>query len=431
MSKDKTTDNEHKLSCSFCGKSQKHVKKLIAGPTVFICDECVSLCNEIIQENSKKSYSASKDGKKILPKDIIKILDDYIIGQDLAKKVLAVAVYNHYKRIDLIKSDGKSDNDINKSNILLIGPTGCGKTLLAKTLAKILDVPFTMADATSLTEAGYVGDDIENIISRLFQDSNYDIDKTQRGIVYIDEIDKITKKTSQGSSPKDISGEGVQQGLLKIIEGTIASIPTTPGKKNGTGDYVQIDTQNILFICGGSFYGLEKIIEKRQQGSTIGFNADVKAESNIGKDIFKDAKVQDIIDFGIIPELIGRLPIVAPLENLDESDLVRILTEPKNSIVKEYQKLFKLDDIDLDFSRDAIKAFAEKAFKYKTGARGLRAIFEEVLLDTMYDVPSMKNVSKVKISKDNVLNNSEPKIEFDEKKSERKNENTLKFKDNS
>tara|TARA_B110000259_G_C14034035_1_gene408202 strand:- start:1452 stop:2741 length:1290 start_codon:yes stop_codon:yes gene_type:complete len=426
MVKDKN-NNDQDLSCSFCGKSQKNVVKLIAGPTVFICDECVSLCNEIVQENSKKLYS-QKSGKKILPKDIIKILDDYIIGQDLAKKVLSVAVYNHYKRIDLIKGDGKSDNDINKSNILLIGPTGCGKTLLAKTLAKILDVPFTMADATSLTEAGYVGDDIENIISRLFQDANYDIAKTQRGIIYIDEIDKITKKTSQGSSPKDISGEGVQQGLLKIIEGTVASIPTTPGKKNGTGDYVQIDTQDILFICGGSFYGLEKIIEKRQKGSTIGFNADVKLEGKLGKDIFKDTKVQDIIDFGIIPELIGRLPIVAPLNSLDELDLVRILTEPKNSIIKEYKKLFKLDDVDLEFSDGAIKGFANKAFKYKTGARGLRAIFEEVLLDTMYNIPSIKNAFRVNISEDNVLNNTNPEIEIKDRKSKKiKNKKTLEF----
>lgn len=429
MVKDKNTSDDQHLSCSFCGKSQKNVVKLIAGPSVFICDECVTLCNEIIQENSKKLYS-EKSGKKIIPKDIIKILNDYIIGQDLAKKVLSVAVYNHYKRIDLINSDdNQKDSEINKSNILLIGPTGCGKTLLARTLAKILDVPFTMADATSLTEAGYVGDDIENIISRLFQDANYDIAKTQRGIVYLDEIDKITKKSSQGSSPKDISGEGVQQGLLKIIEGTIASIPTTPGKKNGTGDYVQIDTQNILFICGGSFYGLEKIIEKRQQGTTIGFNADIKSEAKVCKDIFKDAKVQDIIDFGIIPELIGRLPIIAPLNNLDESDLVKILTEPKNSIVKEYQKLFKLDGIELDFSDEAIKSFAEKAFKYKTGARGLRAIFEEVLLETMYNVPSMKNVDKVKISADNVVNNTNPKIEFkDKKRKESKNNKTLEFK---
>lgn len=428
MVKDKTTDDKKDLSCSFCGKSQKNVMKLIAGPTVFICDECVALCNEIIQENSKKLYSA-KSGKKILPKDIINILDDYIIGQDLAKKVLSVAVYNHYKRIDLIESNPNAEIDINKSNILLIGPTGCGKTLLARTLAKVLDVPFTMADATSLTEAGYVGDDIENIISRLFQDANYDIAKTQRGIVYIDEIDKITKKTSQGSSPKDISGEGVQQGLLKIIEGTVASVPTTPGKKNGTGDYVQIDTHNILFICGGSFYGLERIIKKRKQGSTIGFNADVKSENKSGKDVFSDVKVQDIIDFGIIPELIGRLPIIAPLNNLDEEDLVKILTEPKNSIIKEYKKLFKIDDVDLEFTDDSIKAFAEKAFAYKTGARGLRAIFEEVLLDTMYNIPSMKNVSKVVVSKDNVANNSDPEIKIDNKKPKKEtSKKTLEFK---
>ncbi|MCE3255396.1 MAG: ATP-dependent Clp protease binding subunit [Rickettsiaceae bacterium] len=408
-----TNKSINTICCSFCGKYQNDVKKLIAGPNVFICNECVSLCLDIVKEDSKKLPSVNKEGEKITPGEIIKVLDDYVIGQDFAKKVLAVAVYNHYKRIDAASNLINQDVELSKSNILMIGPTGCGKTLLAQTLAKILDVPFTMADATSLTEAGYVGDDVENIISRLLQAAEYNIDKAQRGIIYIDEIDKITRKGEAGGRVRDISGEGVQQGLLKIIEGTVASVPAQPGKRGGQQEYVQIDTKNILFICAGAFSGLEKIIAMRGRGTSIGFGADVRDKDHSDQtNILNQAEPEDIIKFGLIPELVGRLPIIAPLQDLTEEDLVKILAEPKNSLVKQYQKLFALDKVDLQFDEASLVEIAKKAIIRKTGARGLRAIVETILLDPMFSIPEQKNVKAVKISKEVITENQTPEIVF-------------------